>query len=770
MNFVKIFALLLFIQSYIRVYDKEEINKKIYEELKKMMMKKIEKKEYVEFNSSEEFIKVHIYLNEENHILNINIENIKTPEANASIEKFEFHYDDKSINEITEYIEFYVEQYSQKKNNDSIILVYDSECFEACPILKDVIKHIKSINENRKINNKCWGEYYNYICATDCYLLKMLMGIKCGIVLNEYDISIFDFHFYYISKYNDRCIRFYIKKGELCYLFELNIEELNIDALISLNDTNIKLNSDFDGIIINKLLILCKLSDMDDIEKYETTTEYIFTPNMINIPEFNFKLVMESNKISFNLSSGTYEYFIMNKSINEDCKLYIEEKKFLDVKFFFENTPITQNVLDDFKAVELLFRIFRNNNKIEFLITKIFKNKGSGLNLICAHLLLSMEIINQNDHNLLLRGNEESENEVISRCMDIIKKNYLIINGLQFYLFKKCLLMEAAKFVCENNVEDDLVYKTLKEIYHLNEKKNVTNIIDLSTKKEDIYFLKTIQEAILTYKDHIRYYKYSILSHLCRISFMFIEMDDFFGNAYEQYKHQKDKFIHFLKLDKNEVDKNTKIIMNNLSKNTMIEYKYQEKRKQKKKTFQKLKEIFDKYLLGEELSKIIENSQNLDIKNIYMEKIRSNLENNLISEGIQKIEAAFYNYKLIKEEKYFGQISIELKKLMFSVSLNEEEVFEYKIKQEDCFKKKIYIVLKNKTIEAGKTELLKIFKILFNSFFEKDTSKREKNEKYLETIKLVLKRQQLEDFINEELGLDLHSELVKVLKMYDQTE
>ncbi|WUR03375.1 uncharacterized protein VNE69_04197 [Vairimorpha necatrix] len=362
MDIVTIFTSFIFIQSNLEVLDKINNNQKVYDELKNMIMKKIEEKDYVHFNCREKFIKVYLRYNNEYKKFYINIEIISSSEFNIGLEQIEFQHDNKSVNEITELIEYYVKQHLEKIINDSIVLVYDPVSLKTCLIMKNIVEDIRRINENRRINKKGWEIYYDYICETDCYLLRMLAGIKVGTIMNEYNISIYDMYCCLFSKSSDTCIRFYIKNGDIFYLFEYNVEEQNIYRIITLNDTNIKLNDEYDEDILNKLLVLCKLFDMNYTVKNATAEELKFTSNVIDIPKLDFRLKLGFDKIFFKHTFGEYEYHFNNDLTKKDGKLYIKEKTFSEFKIFFENIPTTVNVINDIYAVEILYRILKYHN------------------------------------------------------------------------------------------------------------------------------------------------------------------------------------------------------------------------------------------------------------------------------------------------------------------------------------------------------------------------------------------------------------------------
>ncbi|WUR03374.1 uncharacterized protein VNE69_04196 [Vairimorpha necatrix] len=771
MNMVKIFASLIFIMSSLEVLDNIHNNQKVYDELATLMIKKIEEKDYVQFNCSEEFIKVYLCYNSEYKKFYMHIEMISSFEFNVDSKQIVFQHDNKSVNEITEVIEYYVKQYFENEINESIIFVYDLVSFENCFIMKKIVENIRRINENRRVNKKGWEIYYDYICETDCYFLSMLHSIKDGLYMNENNINIFDVRFCYITKHFDTYIRFCIVKKEICYLFEFKLEAQNINRLITLYDANIKLRDEYDRDILNKMLVLCKVADIDVIENYNITDKFIFTPNMIELPKSNIKIFLESDKVCFKYTFGEYKYHLKNNLVLEDGKLYIERKEFSEFKFFFENLSTTNNVSNDIKTVEMIFRILRNHDKIEFLITKILKNKGFFLNIIYTHLLFSGGTLTQNAFNILMDIEDEAINEaLIKKVVDITHKNIHITNSLHFYLIKKCLRMEAERFINETNVDDDLVYRTFIDIYHLIVIKKATNESELAIKKNNISCMKIIQEAIITYKNYINNYKSALLKHLGEITLMYTELYDFYGNVHWQHEHKKNEIINpHLDLDKNAVEKNTNIIMLKLSENTKIENKYQERRKQKEKNFKKLIKIYNNHLVHEKIDQVIEKAQYLNSENFLEKETRTILENNLINDGMQIIESAFNNYIPVKGKTYIEKIMFEVKNF-FSTNIDEESAFEFKIKKEESFKKNIYLIIKNKTKERGKAELPKAIKNLFNSIFEKDAIKKEKSKKLLENIKTVLEKQEFKTYLNKEFSKDIHNELVKVLEMHDKNK
>ncbi|WUR03791.1 uncharacterized protein VNE69_06111 [Vairimorpha necatrix] len=748
MNLITIFFSFIILQAARNVFTKMK-NKLLYDEINTMILNKIENREYVTFNSIEQYNKITLSFNEKNKFFCLNIEKKLSCNSEQKIEFLLNYYDNKSLRDIIEDIEYYLGSHLNWAINVPLILAYDPLNFESCPIMEDVVENIKKINQRRKVNKKGWEIYFEHICEKNSYLLDMLHALKHGTIDNQEKVDICGVYFCNKGKYNDRNLRFCIKEGYMCHLFELNVEQLQIDKLYSLSDTNIMRNNKLDEDILTKFLEICKFSDINAVKTYCLPYNLKIKLNKIEIPNTIFTLELSTDKIIFKQNHGKYFYCLAKDTKEQkDNNFIIEQKLFIEFRQLLKKIFEVKNIEYNCRGVEIFYRILKSQGKLKSLLSKILTTKTSSANLICIHLLLSGNIIDQEEFNKLMNVAKSPDHEtLVARVINIITFNSASLDSLHFYLIKICLLIEAENFINENDVEDDKLCKTLMDINNLFKSKTNINETYSSLKEVGISLVNVIQKVINAHIYNIHYFIYEKEKHLCEIVELFTGLNGIFENKYDQIKHDKYKVAEILGLNKNYVEENAKIILKKISENNMTDKKYEETRKQKIKEMKQIENIFLSDFLIFNLKKIINIGLNRDLENFFDEKRKIIFENELINEAMEEIERGFKEH----EDK------------IFLLNMNYKLVLEYK----NDFEKKIKKTLKEYVMKNYKkraiNQLPKTLLALFESNLKIDKQKKEKSEKKFEFIKLILRKQEIQELAPSNSMIEFNERPIKVL-------
>ncbi|WUR03789.1 uncharacterized protein VNE69_06109 [Vairimorpha necatrix] len=749
MNIITIMFSFIIIHTTQIAFEKMQNNQRTYENIKNMIISKKENRDYVQFNAKEQFNKITIFFNEKSKIFYLDIEKHLSGDCNYNVEKFGYYFDNKSIHEISEDIEHYLVLNLKNLTTYSKILMYDPYNFCTCPTMKEVIENIKSINKKRRVNKKAWEIYYEHICEKDSYLLEKLHETEHKTTTNEDSIDMYKVYFFHKEETHDEYVRFYIESCGIYYLFELNSEEIEVETFYTLSDANIRINDKRDEDILNKLLKICKLSDIYGIETFFIPFQFICTSCKIEIPNINFILEIESDKISIKQTYGYYFYYTTNDMLLEYNHFFIEKKNFIEFKQILKKISEINNIECFFKGVEMFFRILRRHNKIETIMAKILKNKGSPLNILSVHLLLSGNIINQIEFNLLLELEEDTNlDSIISHIIEILMTNYKIINSLHFYLIKICLLLESESYMNDDEVDGDKLFGTLLEIINLSKDKTYTREYDSGSKKENFSLVKIIEEKLSIHINNIHNFKFEVLVRFCKMILLFTELNNFEENKYHQLNHNNDRFINYLGFDKNNIEINAKIILKKLSENAIVERKYEEARNKKIKEMEQYIKIFLNDDLIAKLKKIILMGLNANIENKFDENGKIKFENELIIEAMKEI-AETYNYH---------------ENEILALNINKESVVEYKTDLEKKIKKAVTEYVNENYKTNAIKELPRTMMTLFESNFINDKRKKEESEDKLNFIHKILNKHELIEIMNNNSGVELTDILITAIK------
>ncbi|WUR04530.1 uncharacterized protein VNE69_09085 [Vairimorpha necatrix] len=747
MNIVLLINVILFVQTSPH---------EVFDIINNMILNKIINRDYTILQNSSHFTKVSLFFNTRNKTILFyteeNLINIDNNNTYISI----IHYDNKSISDIIESIELNVRSFYKCLDNYSIVLTYSALNFGVCLTMKEVIKNITIINNERRIKKKGWDIYYENICENDSYLNRILYELKPNTSNNDNNFGVFSVHTHYKAEKDEFCIRLNIPFVDVYHLFELNIGELDVDKFYSLSDTNIKLNNKFDEEILRKLLCLFKISYNVLFKAFYIQFELECTSNIIEIMYPYFKAELKPKKIIFKHSSGEYVYHSDSKKCLCDKQNDLNEKYLLEFQKIMENISSIKNV-ENCRGVEMFYRLLLKNNKIDYLLRRILTKGRSPINLLCVHLLLSAKVITTSDANIIFNIEEDVENEIeeiINKSINGLFKCSSINDRLEFYTIKICLLIETERFIKESDVSNDHIFQNIKEIGILVKLKNSLT--------EDISFAMIIQEFISRHIDNIIKYNNQIMRELCNIAGLFRENSDLIIKDFKK-QYNREEFIEARGLDKNKLkDKFGNIKLKLLRNNEEDKY-FRGKRQETEFETKKLVKILQNTNLKERLNEILEEALNVDIENLLDEEKRLNFENKLITEGIKEIEIFIDRYVIKKARNIFEVIFYNYIFSMFRTIINEELINDFRIELEKSFKFDVAIKVKKVLEDKASKDLPKIIAQYFIYAMENNVSKRENFKKSLRIIQTILSKRDILEMYNGKDGIIINEDLIKVL-------
>ncbi|WUR02691.1 uncharacterized protein VNE69_02212 [Vairimorpha necatrix] len=738
---MKIYKILLYI-----FFEKSNIN--IYNNLKNIVLNKIRTKDYTVFDSSKEYTIVSLFLYEYTKTISCTINDyISNNKLQKKDKWFEVHCENKTFYSIILEIEENIKRLLNFPCNEKIVLLYSHFQYTNSLLLKQVIEDIKKENKKRQFRKKGFEIYYESIDKMNCSLHKLSNEIKAYNSINEYKLSLPIFPITYLKYENDHAyyFRFCIKENNFSYLFEFNINKLDNDELNNYSEIKTSNLCTIDEKITNILLRLFHINDINYIDTLSEVYSVSINPNEIEIKyPYYFKLEIKATSISFKIISMEYVYYVKS---NENCDhlfYFITPNIFIGFKDILKKFNLIKNE-DNTKCIEFLYRLLNYHNKVEFLITRILNNSMSALNYIICHLLQLFGVLDKNELDIITGQMEDTNNNIVDQKNKIVKAlcGFLaILNIAECFLIKICLLLELEQYFNENNLSDDIIIRSLKDINVLiNSMKNEEGN---KFKTEVFDIIKIVEELKRTHVDNIIIYKKDTLKNICKLISLFT------GLKISTFVHQKTKeifskneIIKNLQLNESKIDKDIKLIKNILSINTALYIKYEEKRKLKEEEIKNIGEILKKSTLDQELNAINIKALDKDVLNLFDDNVIQNFFNKLMNEG-QKIIDKIFNEYVNKQ------------------GLPEDSIKEYKNKVKDFFEKALLYNIEVKLQKQAPIELYRVLVGFFITEIYTRTIVKAKWEIILGNIKTILNEMQILKFINEEeRGKSLHDTIIK---------
>ncbi|WUR04361.1 uncharacterized protein VNE69_08116 [Vairimorpha necatrix] len=494
---------------------------------------------------------------------------------------------------------------------------------------------------------------------------------------------------------------------------------------------------------------LYKFNDVTYLNTHSVKDRLEITPNKIEKKRGdNFKIEILKESISFIVNSRQYLYHLKDYRNRHETKNFIEKSFFIEFKKKLEKINLIKNT-GDYNCVEFFYNLLSNYDKVDFLIVRIVYNQGSALNYIFSYILLSMRIIEKNEF-YCITGEKEGVlsvvKNIITRIITMLSYRLSDVSLIETYLIKICLILEAEKYINEHDVNNEYVFKSLKDVWTLIESKYDEKIWFFFKKTECFNIAKVIKEVENFHISNIIRYKKEILKNVCKIVSLFTGLSSsrfLYENTKEAFR--REEIIKNLRLNENEIEKKTKVIKKNLSKKTEEDKIYERKRKLKEEELKKIKEIMKRSSLAEKLDEILFTALIGHVGNIFDEEIGTDFEN-----------------KLIKRSKIV--IENTIKALLKKEKLQEDTINDYKNECEEAFLETLRQHIEYRLTKKASDYIHNNLIDLFKCEFQEDIDEKINSEKTLKNNLLVLDEKKILELINVQYGEDLHKIFIRAIK------
>ncbi|WUR03856.1 uncharacterized protein VNE69_06174 [Vairimorpha necatrix] len=607
--------------------------------IKDKIMHKIETRDYFSIDSTKKYNYVYIFKNKNEYDKDFIKVRMSIWNVQNTIPPLYIYCENKSINDIREEIEIKIKTQFDFPNNHLILLLYEESEIDTYInndksfTFGDVINHIKEINAKRKDGYEIY--YENIFTINSLFEETLFLGeiynnkLKSAKSYIEVILKGIDKPMHYM--------KFHIHSENNYYLFRLYIEDL-----FNIVDTEIVSDKKVEIDILKKFTELSEKShdNFNSLYMKPHTLPIKSTKDFIEIfdDDLYLKVEIESDRIFLNHNDE--EYYIHS----------VERKNGMSDAFFVEMMEIfkifsSMNSHENIKGVKLVYNLLKYNDKINTLIFNIINRRGSALHMLFLLFLHNEKIDEKILSSLLLKNNYHESTR--TKLLNLVYEHLATTHGTRLYLIQICLLIEAERYMNENNIDEDFIFKNFKDIYNLlDSKKSTTRNMNL---------FKTIDLLASHYFDHFIKYKAKIIMKICSIASLFSRLNtDIF------FKHDKSvlsekNIIRYLKLDKTEVKNYVESIRSKLLKNIQEDKKYECIRTKKKDEIMYAMQILKKHPSKKTLNEILKKALNTDIGILQDELLIENIVTKLIDMATDFIDKTF------NEIKKFDRMNKELK-------------------------------------------------------------------------------------------------------------
>ncbi|WUR05215.1 uncharacterized protein VNE69_12200 [Vairimorpha necatrix] len=548
----------------------------------------------------------------------------------SNLGSFDIKIEEKSSNDIIKELEEHLEKILNIPNEHIIVFLYMAYEYNNCIIMKNFIERLKKVNNQRKSKKKLFEFQYENICDMCDQLQGIVWEIKDLHNESNQEMSWSSIYYYFHTTNNHYCIGLRMDVGKFCFIFEFCIGDffclIDIESLIQntdeaqqfkklLNIYNLCLDKfEIKRINFNKIPIKCTLSKI----------EYV-------VCNKNFTIMIENEKIIFNYSSSNIEYYTEIDLDNQVDTFYISKNCFKDFQSIFMRMSNTMHT----NGINFFYKILEYNNKREFFLERIINARGSALNIIFAHLLLYKGTIDDNHLDIMIGKNKDAE----FNPKNLTKMVSAILEGFYLepdtYLIKFCLLLEAEKYINENNTYDDLLFNSIKDFANVITSKNKKNENKTCNIEEDINLVNVFDEIIDIHIKYHHLYENEVVKNICTMGALstgsnFIRIHNYLSS--NNFTITKDDIISNYNFNASNIEKSNSVIIEKLKENIHEDEKGEEKINE---ILQRLK----KYKLYEKLNNILFEGLVSYLQDKYNKKVRMKLR----KRGINYIKKT-YNF------------------------------------------------------------------------------------------------------------------------------
>ncbi|WUR03392.1 uncharacterized protein VNE69_04213 [Vairimorpha necatrix] len=274
-------------------------------------------------------------------------------------------------------------------------------------------------------------------------------------------------------------------ENTFCF-FEFSKEDLTNMLKSIINKKKILVND-----LCKKICELFEISEDNFLVREKNIT--IFLSN-INIEKEGFKLYQENDDNQIEKS------VIKNPILLDNCLHQDEIKSCIDKKCLNEFKEVNNKIMEisdtkQYKEIEAFYFLIHKYEKINFLIKRILNRPTSKVKRLFTHLLIISDILNKNNLSILFEneeGNEKKRSEIINYICERLSDNSWDVS----YLIKICLLIEAERYINENDASKDILFITLKDIGYLISSQKSTKEFSLDKEKRYINLMKIMKEIV----------------------------------------------------------------------------------------------------------------------------------------------------------------------------------------------------------------------------------------------------------------------------------
>ncbi|WUR03477.1 uncharacterized protein VNE69_05069 [Vairimorpha necatrix] len=395
----------------------------------------------------------------------------------------------KSVKNIIKLLEDKLKTLFNYKNENAYRFIYEEYDYYNCPITKELVEEVKKRNVLRSDNKEYSEIIYENICHSGDIFEKIITKIRTlkdgSITEQQSSICYYD-----DLKTGKKFIVLTIDIENVLYFFEFCINELyhKFDFEVNVADT-------CEDKIMHKLQDIyelspdnCNLSLRDNDENIYIYGKYI----NISKKEENYSIHIKTEAVVFKYYKNNYIFHIEDSIPLDNNKHYISRTCHMEFEKICSKLTNTEYT----NEIELFYNLLKNHNKIEFLVKRIISKPESAIHMIFSFQYRKNKKKFRSGEKFMIGNKKDSEHHithVIRKLTKLVKED---LKGIDLYVIVICLIIEAEAYIQENDVSDDKIFKTLKEIGEIIDEKNKTTTVDTSTTEKNIDLFNILKEIV----------------------------------------------------------------------------------------------------------------------------------------------------------------------------------------------------------------------------------------------------------------------------------
>ncbi|WUR05015.1 uncharacterized protein VNE69_11178 [Vairimorpha necatrix] len=608
-------------------------NQILFEKITEKFMEKIQNNDYVPFDVSNpnSSIILEARCNEKEIVFNIeglhfNDTNLSPLASNKSkLSSFHIVHDKKSIDNIIDELEMNLGNILYNPSEYFLVFLYKFIDVIRFPIMKLLQEKIKKFRHVKRVKDNGFVFYYKITGRLSGPLTNIIIFIKSCNDPSNIEIMKSSLYYYKNGSEDNYCIGLSFEANNIRYFFEFSVSEL-----VCLVDIELNAESKRDKHILEKIHGIIKFSYLNFymISKPKYALQKQFDNENITIiindnPIFEIKMdSKKKNVIVVNIHYDPCE--------NVQVKDLKETFQIRNCSDEFNKILVRYNNIRNFCVITMFYRLFEFNFLIGFLIERILNKADTSISIILTHLFLRKKIIDKKIYNEI----RDKEGFKISK-IDLPEKLLSCFNNStkeEMRLIAYCLILEAEKYINENDINEDNLFGKIKYIADVITDENNKNISEANCSK---MFYNVVNKSMKMFNMSTgknQFYYKNLVN----------ENNQFVINSEKKVNLEKDKDNNYKKSNVGNID-----LLKIFEKILNMVYKYDIR--------QKYEDIVEKNICNL-ISLIIDSST----VHYYAPKETVELDkNNIISKynlDSAKIEKAYFKLKeKLKEKKFENQ-------------------------------------------------------------------------------------------------------------------